>query len=111
MSGRSIRIGVAAAVAGIALLAGGLIFGGALVSAQTPPSPTPQEQQTTPATPQDQTPAPDNQTPGQPGTHDKADCPGMNGDSGSGSGPTSSGASDGYGGAGFHGRAPGGMRS
>lgn len=79
MSGRNIKLGLATGVAGISLLAGGLLFGSTLVSAQEP---TPQA--TEPAAPT--TPAPQDQTPS-----DKHDCPNMNNDQSSG---TSDGAGD-----------------
>ncbi|HEX5370536.1 MAG TPA: hypothetical protein VFY10_14070 [Dehalococcoidia bacterium] len=90
MNARAIKLGAASAIAGGALMVGGLVFGGALVSAQTPaPSPSTQEQ-TAPTTPSTQTPnnqvTPDNQAPSQngqmPDGHDPADCPGMNGNDG-----------------------------
>jgi hypothetical protein len=67
LSGRKIKLGVAAGVAGLSLLTGGLLFGSTLVSAQEPtPQATeePATPQTTPQTPQD-------------GEHDKGDCPNM----------------------------------
>ena len=55
MSGRKIKLGLATGVAGFSLLAGGLLFGGTLVSAQEPtPQPT---EEAAPTTPQDQTPS------------------------------------------------------
>ena len=128
MNARAIKVGVASAIAGSAMLVGGLVFGGALVSAQTP-SPTPSTQeQTAPTTPSTQTPnnqatpngqtAPQNGQQGQQGQHDPANCPGMNGNDGS----TPNGQSgsmyrghdqgDAGSGASFHGRGgPGGFRS
>ncbi len=122
MNTRAIKVGVASAIAGGTLLVGGLVFGGALASAQTP-SPTPSTQeQTAPTTPSTQTPnnqaAPNDQTTPQNGQHDPANCPGMNGSGGStpngqggsmyrggNQGGTGSGAS-------FHGRGgPGGFGS
>ena len=90
MNARAIKVGVASAIAGGTLLVGGLVFGGALASAQTP-SPTPSTQeQTAPTTPSTQTPnnqvAPNGQTApqnGQQGQHDPANCPGMSGNDGS----------------------------
>jgi hypothetical protein len=80
LSGRKIKLGVAAGVAGLSLLTGGLLFGSTLVSAQEPTPQATQEPapQTTPQTPQDR--APD-------GDHDKGDCPNMqNGQQGDQSG-------------------------
>ena len=87
MNARAIKVGVASAIAGGTLLVGGLVFGGALASAQTPnPTPSTQEQ-TAPAPPSTQTPnnqaAPNGQTAPQNGHHDPANCPGMNGNGGS----------------------------
>jgi hypothetical protein len=63
LSGRKIKLGVAAGVAGLSLLTGGLLFGSTLVSAQEP-TPQATEEPATPQTPQD-------------GEHDKGDCPNM----------------------------------
>jgi hypothetical protein len=73
LSGRNIKLGVAAGVAGLSLLTGGLLFGSTLVSAQEP-TPQATEEPATPQTPQD-------------GEHDKGDCPNMqNGQQGDQSG-------------------------
>jgi len=57
LSGRNIKLGVAAGVAGVSLLAGGLLFGSTLVSAQEP---TPQAtEEAAPTTPQDRAPSDD----------------------------------------------------
>ena len=77
MSGRKIKLGVAAGVAGLSLLTGGLLFGSTLVSAQEP-TPQATEEPVPSTTPQDR--APD-------GEHDKGDCPNMqNGQEGDQSG-------------------------
>jgi len=57
LSGRNIKLGLATGVAGISLLAGGLLFGGTLVSAQEPAPQATEE--AAPSTPQDQTPSDD----------------------------------------------------
>jgi hypothetical protein len=72
LSGRNIKLGLATGVAGLSLLAGGLLFGGTLVSAQEP-TPTPGATEpaapgTTPSTPQDRAPSDD----GTP--RSKAEC-------------------------------------
>jgi hypothetical protein len=85
MSGRSIRLGVVAAIAGLSLTVGGLFFGSALVSADETPTPpaadaTPAVPNATPAAPQDD---------GSGHGHMDGNCPGMDGgstDSGSSSG-------------------------
>ncbi len=57
MSGRNIKLGLATGVAGLSLLAGGLLFGSTLVSAQEP---TPEAtQEAAPTTPQDRAPSDD----------------------------------------------------
>jgi hypothetical protein len=67
--GKRIRLGAAGCVAAAALLAGGLLFGSSLVSAQTPPTPTPGPQrQASEQTPQGQaTPRPQGQATPAPG--------------------------------------------
>ena len=83
MSGRNIKLGVATGVAGLSLLAGGLLFGSTLVSAQEP---TPQAtEEAAPTTPQDQSPS----------DHDKADCPNMHNDQPDGQSDGASGDSSG----------------
>jgi hypothetical protein len=47
MSIRTLKIGIVSGVAGVSLLAGGLLFGGSLVSAQEP-TPTPQSEEQAP---------------------------------------------------------------
>jgi hypothetical protein len=60
MSIQSIKMGMAAAAAGGALILGGLFIGGSLVSAQTPgPSATEEAGVTPPSTPGNQTPSDD----------------------------------------------------
>jgi len=60
MSIQSIKMGMAAAAAGGALILGGLFIGGSLVSAQTPgPSATEEADVTPPSTPGNQTPSDD----------------------------------------------------
>jgi hypothetical protein len=89
MNGRSIKAAALAAVTGVSL-AGGLIFGGALVSAEDE-TPTPAAEES--ATPSDATPVPDNggsTTPDDGSTDDERDCPK---DEGSGSSDSSSGTS------------------
>jgi hypothetical protein len=70
LSGRNIKLGVAAGVAGLSLLAGGLLFGGTLVSAQEPtPQATEEAAPSTPQTaPQDTAPSDDGARP------NKAEC-------------------------------------
>lgn len=64
MGGKNIRVAIGTAVAGLTLLAGGVLFGGPLVSAQEP-TPTASEEaapttpQAAPSTPQDRTPSDD----------------------------------------------------
>jgi hypothetical protein len=66
VSGKSLRLAIGTTAAGLALLAGGLLFGGTLVSAQEPtPSAT---EQAAPSTPQDRAPGDDN------APRDKAEC-------------------------------------
>ena len=62
MNGKNIRVAIGTATAGLTLLAGGLLFGGTLVSAQEPtPSASEEAAPTTPeaspSTPQDRTPS------------------------------------------------------
>ena len=60
MSIQSIKMGMAAAAAGGALILGGLLVGGSLVSAQTPgPTATEEADATPPSTPGNQTPSDD----------------------------------------------------
>jgi len=60
MSIQSIKMGMAAAAAGGALILGGLFIGGSLVSAQTPgPTATEEADVTPPSTPGNQTPSDD----------------------------------------------------
>jgi hypothetical protein len=80
ISGKSLKVGAISAVAGVSLLAEGLLFGGGLVNAQTP-DPTAPQGQTAPVDPT--TPADPNATP-----HNKANCPNMGGSSGSSQAPT-----------------------
>jgi hypothetical protein len=61
LSGRNIKLGLATGVAGLSLLAGGVLFGGTLVSAQEPTPPATEEAApTTPGTtPQERAPSDD----------------------------------------------------
>jgi hypothetical protein len=69
LSGKNIKLGVATGVAGLSLLAGGLLFGSTLVSAQEPtPSRAPSEEAAPQTTPQDRAPS-DDATP-----RNKAEC-------------------------------------
>jgi hypothetical protein len=58
LSDRNIKLGLATGVAGLSLLAGGLLFGGTLVSAQEP-TPAPSEEAAPQTTPQDRAPSDD----------------------------------------------------
>jgi hypothetical protein len=97
MTRTKLKIGVASAVAGVSLLAGGLVMGVPWANAQTPPpQPTPQQQGTpqAPGTPRnDGTPRQGGQ-PGQQGDHD---CPKDGAGGGSQSSGTPGGASFGGG--------------
>ncbi|HLF78871.1 MAG TPA: hypothetical protein VJB57_15435 [Dehalococcoidia bacterium] len=74
MTRNKLKIGVASAVAGVSLLAGGLVIGVPWASAQTPPQPTPQQQGTpqAPGTPRNEGTPRQGGQPGQQGDHD---CP------------------------------------
>lgn len=78
MSIQSIKMGMAAATAGGALILGGLFIGGSLVSAQTP-GPTPTEEAGDDATPQTTPSTPGNQTPSDDGKSEDGTAPRNNG--------------------------------
>jgi hypothetical protein len=85
---KSTKALVLSAVAGAAIVGGGLLLTGGIASAADPtPTPAPQQQQTQPAQPGQQ----------NNGQHDPANCPNMGNDNGgSGTAPSGSGTGLGF---------------